>query len=182
VLTALRKATKTRHAILDGAMPLSQPDVGWEDYVQHLQILAKWLIPLENWLMQFSNGPQGERAPDFICYSDIIRADLGNLLNIQKENICSWMKSESAAYRWGICYVIEGSQLGGELLYKRLAARLSPHKLIYLQSKQAGRWPAFLKCMAQEITTQDQINSACEGAMQAFDALMQELPLREISL
>lgn len=92
------------------------------------------------------------------------------------------MKSESAAYRWGICYVIEGSQLGGELLYRRLAPRLSPHKLIYLQPKQAKRWPAFLKCMSQEVTTPEQITSACEGAIHAFDALMQELPLREVSL
>lgn len=159
-------------------MPLSQKDVEWQDYVQHLQLLANWLDPLENWLQQFDDGPQGKKAPHFIRYSDIIRTDLGEDFPSLIES-GNWKKPDCPAYRWGICYVIEGSQLGGEFLYRRLAAHLSPHPLIYLQRKQAGRWPAFLQRMALEVITSQQITSACEGAINAFDALLQQLPLRE---
>lgn len=163
-------------------MPLANPHANWSDYVEHLQLLATWLLPLEAWLGYFSDGPQGEQAPGFINYAEIIHKDLGDNFQAPKPVTHFWATTDDPAYRWGICYVIEGSQLGGEFLYKRLAERLSPHELIYLQRKQPGRWPAFLQGMAKEVTTQEQINKACAGARDAFDALLLLLPLREHSL
>jgi heme oxygenase len=45
----------------------------------------------------------------------------------------AWPLDASPAWRWGVCYVIEGSQLGGAVLYKRLHERLAPHPLRYLK-------------------------------------------------
>lgn len=159
-------------------MPLAKIDATWDDYREHLQMLFAWLTPIDNWLAGFSNGPQGKQAPSIIRYSDIILQDLGDSLEIPQQNM-TWASSENAAYRWGVCYVVEGSQLGGEFLYKRLAQRLSPHKLTYLQRKEPGRWPAFLQCMATELTTQDTIDKACAGARDAFDALLKQFPQRD---
>jgi len=182
VLTALRSATKTRHAILDRSMPLSDPEATWAHYVAHLQMLAAWLEPLEQWLSAFNDGPQGKQAPALIRYTDIIRADLGETY-MPADKLChnaaQHAQPDDAAYRWGVCYVIEGSQLGGEFLYKRLSTRLAPHPLKYLQCKQAGRWPEFLQAMATEVISPGQINSACEGAVNAFDALLLQLQARE---
>jgi len=130
VLMALRAATQNQHAIVDSSMPLSDPDAAWPDYVDHLHMLAAWLSPVEKWLLNFRDGPQGKGAPIFICYSDIIIADLGNAFkpaDEQWQNDSPLFVTDDAAYRWGVCYVIEGSQLGGEFLYKRLATRLAPH-------------------------------------------------------
>lgn len=159
-------------------MPLAKPTANWSDYLDHLQMLASWLSPVENWLSGFGDGPQSKHAPEFIRYTDLIIADLGDAYNASNTNAI-WFKTDNAAYRWGICYVIEGSQLGGEFLYKRLSTQLAPHELTYLQSKQAGRWPKFLQVMAKEVTTQGQINSACDGAMDAFDALLLQLRARD---
>ncbi|RZA04435.1 MAG: heme oxygenase [Moraxellaceae bacterium] len=182
VLAAVRDATKSQHHVLDKSMPLANPDANWADYVHHLQLLTSWLLPLEKWLSRFDDGPQGKEAPGFISYTDIIHADLGEAfipVSDLWQNALQQPQSTDAAYRWGICYVIEGSQLGGEFLYKRLANRLSPHPLKYLQCKQAGRWPEFLKVMAREVNTQEHINNACEGAVYAFDALLLLLRAQE---
>ena len=185
VLSALRISTKTRHDVLDTSMPLAKPEAEWLDYIDHLQILLAWLIPLELWLANYSDGPQGKKAPASIQYSTLIMLDLDEasvgLAGKSAEHLvkASWPTQESAAYRWGISYVIEGSQLGGEFLYKRLSSRLAPRKLGYLQNKQTGRWPAFLQAMADEVITSTEIDSACAGAVDAFDALLSQLPARE---
>jgi heme oxygenase (biliverdin-IX-beta and delta-forming) len=181
-LTSLRTSTKTRHDVLDKSMPLAKPNVNWADYLEHLHILFAWLKPIEHLLSTFSDGPQSVTAPTLIRYTDIIRKDLGNFFQTPTPQQFSWPDIDDTAYRWGVCYVVEGSQLGGEFLYKRLAQTLSPHTLIYLQRKEPGRWPAFLNCLAAELTTQKQIDKACAGAMDAFDALLMLLPQREYSL
>lgn len=163
-------------------MPLAKLNADWNDYRNHLQLLFYWLLPIENWLASFSDGPQGSQAPSMIRYSDIIQQDLGDELEHLSPTNVNWVTCDDAAYRWGVCYVVEGSQLGGEFLYKRLAQALSPHNLIYLQRKEQGRWPAFLQCMAAELTTQETIDKACAGARDAFDALLKLLPQREHTL
>lgn len=176
VLSELRLATKTRHQILDKAMPLAKADADWSDYIHHLQLLSAWLIPLEQWLSNFHDGPQGS-APHVIRYSDIIQIDLAEADQAPHlpSTPASWMRSGDPAYRWGIAYVIEGSQLGGDFLYKKLSNRLAPHKLRYLQQKRPGRWGTFLQSLAGSVTTPEQISMACSGASDAFDALLCEL-------
>ena len=163
-------------------MPLAKPDADWLDYIEHLHILATWLIPLEHWLSTYRDGPQGGQAPAFIRYSNWIMLDLNEADALPADlhaHKAHWPKQENAAYRWGVSYVIEGSQLGGEFLYRRLSTRLAPRKLGYLQNKQSGRWPAFLQAMADSVITSKEIDSACAGAVDAFDALLLRLPVRE---
>jgi heme oxygenase len=176
VLTALRAATKSRHSILDTSMPLAKLDATWADYISHLQLLATWLVPLERWLAQYEDGPQASDILEPVRYGDLILNDLGQdnyPLDFAHSTLPSWPRNSDAAYRWGIAYVVEGSQLGGEFLYKRLADRFKPHELHYLQSKQPGRWPRFLHAIAIGVITKEEITSACTGAVDAFDALLQ---------
>lgn len=156
-------------------MPLAKPDANWTDYLNHLELLAKWLMPIEAWLAQCTDCHQSSAEFEFIRYSDFIVDDLSdeNLILSFPREIAKWPANNDAAYRWGIYYVIEGSQLGGEFLYKRLATRLMPHQLKYLQQKQPGRWAKFLRAIALGVKTDDDITSACKGAVDAFDALLQ---------
>ena len=85
-----------------------------------------------------------------------------------------WPAQGSAGWRWGVCYVIEGSQLGGAVLYKRLAPALAPHPLAYLRGNGSPgpRWQQFLAALRTHVVEPAQIEDACAGARDAFDRLI----------
>jgi heme oxygenase len=73
-------------------------------------------------------------------------------------------------------YVIEGSQLGGAVLYERLRVRLAPHPLRYLKGDAAGpgpRWRAFTQALRADVRTAAEIADACAGACAAFDRILE---------
>ena len=75
--------------------------------------------------------------------------------------------------------MVEGSRLGGAVLYRKLAAPLAPHPLHYLgaQGGHPGpRWQRFLATLRGEVATDAQRADACAGACAAFDALLALLP------
>ena len=80
------------------------------------------------------------------------------------------------ARAWGVAYVIEGSRLGGQVLYRRLAEPLAPHPLRYLQGaggQTGARWRAFLESLRAALDTPARIQAACDGAAWAFERLLQ---------
>lgn len=183
VLVALRDATAERHELLHAIMPLSVHSVALRDYVSHLAILRHWLEPLEAWLHTFNNGPQSPALAARINRLALIDADLAHESVPQHDlthralpahrGVCRGM--QSTAYRWGVCYVIEGSQLGGAVLYARLKQHLAPHPLAYLdvgRDSLGPRWRAFIQAMAKEVHTPNTIDEACRGAAEAFDRLI----------
>ena len=172
VLAALRAATAERHAELDAHTPLAAAQVDLAAYGAHLRLLEQWLAPVPAWLERFDDGP---RLPDYL---GAIRADLAHpslaLSAAQAVAQPAWPMQASAAYRWGVCYVVEGSQLGGAVLYKRLAPALAPHPLAYLRGagSPGPRWQQFLAALRAHVVDADQIDEACRGARDAFDSLI----------
>ena len=178
-LAALRGATAHQHAILDAGLPLAQAGATLDDYRAHLLMLRAWLIPIEAWLSGFGDGPQGPAAPPPVLRSRLIDADLAAGLLEQggalAEPSDAWPAGASAAYRWGVCYVVEGSQLGGVVLYRRLAGQLAPHPLNYLNGSAEGpgpRWRAFSEVLREQVRGSAQIGEACAGAGAAFDRIL----------
>ena len=201
VLAALRAATAERHAILDAQTPLAQADVDLAAYRAHLQLLEQWLAPIAAWLGGSmpgeSESPRGAaddggdiraHAPVLPDYLATIRADLAHPSldgqaaaagkacadDAQRSAAQPWPAQASAAYRWGVCYVLEGSQLGGAVLYKRLAERLAPHPLAYLRGNGSPgpRWQQFMAALRAHVTSPAQVAEACQGARDAFDRLI----------
>jgi heme oxygenase len=176
VLTALRQSTAQRHAELDSRTPLAAEAPDLRAYHDHLQLLEAWLAPIQRWLD--AAGPQSDLPQR--DYLGLIRADLAHpaladMPNRVRAGGAHWSPQEGAAYRWGVAYVIEGSQLGGAVLYKRLAQRLAPHPLDYLRGEGSPgpRWQQFLAALRGAVTTPEQIDAACRGARQAFDSLIE---------
>jgi len=181
VLTALRQGTSDRHERLDSGLPLSKPDATLADYAYHLQLLRAWLAPMESWLAGFHDGPQGAAGLPVAPHLSLIEADLAepSLAGFTAPGFppgASWPTDASAAYRWGVAYVVEGSQLGGAVLYKRLAEQLAPHPLRYLRGAgEAGpgpRWRAFMLALRAEVRSEEEIAEACAGACDAFDRIL----------
>jgi heme oxygenase len=194
VLTALRQATGARHAELDAQTPLAASQVDLRAYRDHLLLLAAWLAPLQAWLM----AGEGPHLPDYLraIHADLAHASLAGIDAGIDANIDAnidagdapqagagaaatsaqqvWPQHASAAYRWGACYVVEGSQLGGAVLYQRLARSLAPHPLAYLRGtgSPGPHWQRFVAALRAQVTEAHQIEQACRGAQQAFDSLI----------
>ena len=175
-LAALRAATSERHERLDSGLPLSGPAPDLNVYAQHLTLVRDWLAPLQAWLNGFDDGPQ--KVLPAIERLALIDADL-NQTGMPAPRAASsphaWPHDASAAYRWGVAYVIEGSQLGGKLLYGKLAERLAPHPLRYLRGADEGpgqRWRAFMLALKEQVKSPDEIADACAGACAAFDSIL----------
>ena len=181
MLGALRAATAQRHAVLDAGLPIGRPDATLDDYRHHLLMLRAWLAPLESWLSGFQDGPQVLPAKARVAVIDADLADAGVLQTAGERgdnagsSVQTWPAAASAAYRWGICYVVEGSQLGGAVLYARLKDSLAPHPLHYLRGEAEGpgpRWRQFMQALKAEVTRSEDIEVACRGACDAFDRIL----------
>ena len=174
MLAALRQATARRHAELDANTPLAGDGVDLRAYHDHLRLLEQWLAPIQDWMERFDEGP---RLPPYL---EAIREDLahaalaGMPAAVGSEAAVAWPARCGPAWRWGVCYVIEGSQLGGAVLYKRLADRLAPHPLDYLRGpgSPGPRWQQFIAALRAHVVDAREIAEACEGARQAFDSLI----------
>ena len=175
-LAALRAATSERHERLDSGLPLSGPAPDLHDYAQHLTLVRDWLAPLQAWLEGFGDGPQTVLpAVERLALIDADLKELGMPPLRAPAGLHAWPQGASAAYRWGVAYVIEGSQLGGKVLYGKLAERLAPHPLRYLRGADEGpgpRWRAFMLALREHVKTPDEIADACAGACAAFDSIL----------
>jgi heme oxygenase len=173
-LSALRSATASRHEELDSGLAVGAPDASLSDYAAHLAMLRAWLAPLQTWLVRFSDGPHFDQADRLaLLERDLAEQDMPAPASI--DAAADWPVDASPAWRWGVCYVIEGSQLGGAVLYQRLHERLAPHPLRYLKGDEAGpgpRWRAFMQALREHVRTPQEIHEASAGACAAFDGIL----------
>ncbi|QBQ36017.1 heme oxygenase [Pseudoduganella plicata] len=179
ILAALREATTSRHAELDEGMPLAQEGPTLDHYRAHLTLLRHWLAPIEAWQARFTDGPQNPATLPPFPHLPLLDADLGDPAlpgtSIALPPAPAWFADGGAAYRWGVSYVLEGSRLGGTVLYRRLADRLAPHPLRYLHGggvPPGPRWQQFLRVLREHVHTPAAISAACTGACDAFDSLI----------
>ena len=142
-------------------------------------MLLAWMTPLEAWLSTFADGPQGHPALPARPRAALIAHDLRHPAmpadGADHPIATSWPAHASAAYRWGVCYVVEGAQLGGAVLYQRLQAQLAPHPLDYLRGEAHGpgvRWRAFMLALREKVRSPQDMADACQGARDAFDRIL----------
>lgn len=178
-LAALRSATASRHQALDSGLPIGADDASLGDYASHLALLRAWLAPLQAWLAGFADGPQSGPQFDQARRLVLIEQDLAEhgmpAAPPPAPAGSDWPAAASPAWRWGVCYVIEGSQLGGAVLYQRLHRRLAPHPLRYLKGNEAGpgpRWRSFMQALREQVRSPEEISEACAGACAAFDSIL----------
>ncbi len=122
VLTALRQATAQRHAVLDTRTPLAAEAPDLRAYHDHLRLLEAWLAPIHD---RLDDDGAAKRHLDLIR-ADLAHPALGDMPDRVHEEGAPWPPNASAAYRWGVSYVNEGSPLGRAGLYKGVAPGLGP--------------------------------------------------------
>ena len=178
VLLALRAATSALHARLDAHLPIAREGASLQDYVAHLGVLQPWLLGLREALA--GHGP----LDGVVRHVDAKLADLAQDLaeaghappaGPQALARASARDREAAAYAWGLAYVLEGSQLGGVVLHRRLGERLAPHPLRYLEAGEesvAARWREFVHRLRAAVADRAAVQQAQRGAVAAFEELL----------
>ncbi|MGJ7485937.1 biliverdin-producing heme oxygenase [Variovorax sp. LT2P21] len=171
ILDALRQATAPLHAQVDRCLPLARASPSLADYRSHLRVLNDWLQQLA----------RIEPAPPAL---DSHREQLAGDLNACEALLPPHERTptlhmprtpRSPAFVWGVSYVLEGSRLGGRVLYRQLAERLAPHPLNYLQGagdQTGAHWKAFIAQLRAQALGPAEMRSACDGAVHAFETLL----------
>ncbi|GKS89148.1 biliverdin-producing heme oxygenase [Acidovorax sp. SUPP2539] len=194
-LSALRRTTKESHAQLDASLPLGRADASLEDYRHHTLALSAWLTALQPHLAALESLVPGfdfaRPARLHALHADWLATHAapphakdgfgdtsGCTQEMAAQAFSAFGAPGHAAVCWGLAYVVEGSQLGGQFLYQRLAPRLAPHPLRYLQGLGAGtglRWKHFTRLLDTHVQSRFDIQAACAGARAGFDGLRQQL-------
>lgn len=205
-VAALRVATHALHEALDRALPLASDTAGLGDYVAHLQMLRPWLLELRSALCAAQVPALDAAARRIDDKLDALDADLADACGSADPLACGaapagpasplghtaaargpglpspspddWRAAAWAepGFAWGLAYVVEGSQLGGLMLHRRLSARLAPHPLRYLAGtggRTGPSWQAFLMQLRLALSTSPTASAAAQrGAIAAFARLM----------
>lgn len=197
-LAALRDATREQHAALDAGLPIAQPGATLTDYAAHAAALSAWLCALAPELDALK-ARESRYIPDTAAHLQALQSDLRDagdsdaLLRAPQASLATEREVRHAlalapghadAVRWGLAYVVEGAQLGGQVMHRQLAPRLAPHPLRYLQGRGSGtgaHWKSFLSLLRSHLSNPQDIAAACHGAQAAFTGLAQHLHAEGVS-
>lgn len=178
-VAALRAATHALHQQLDHSLPLACPDAVLADYAAHLTVLRDWQRALTPWL---SRAIIDETAL-VLLEQDLsdCPAQAQALATMPAPDITALRQVDDSrdGFCWGIAYVVEGSRLGGQMLYRRLSQQLAPHPLRYLgeRGRTGTSWPDTLASLRSHLDTKPELQSACRGAVAAFELLLRRFRL-----
>ena len=190
VLHALRAATGALHHRLDSQLPVARPDATLADYLHHLQALEPWLRRMRSRID--AAGDESLRAVGCRIGESLaaLQSDLAHASEVAaaehgvREGAGGGPSAEagSAAYAWGLAYVVEGSRLGGTVMYRRLQPRLRPHPMRYFagagEAASAGpAWRGFVERMASAVRSPEAVAAAQRGAVDAFEELLSRFGL-----
>ncbi|ARP81644.1 hypothetical protein CAL12_13050 [Bordetella genomosp. 8] len=179
VHATLKDATRERHERLDGSLRIGAADAGYADYVAYIAALGGWLRPVEDalWARDWpaSLHPQARRDKSARIDRDLAAARaLGEQVPVAPA--CDRLPSvgRSRAYDAGVMYVIEGSQLGGRMMAKRLRQAWPDREFHYMDGYGAdlgALWKDFTAFLGEALRSQADLDEAVAGARDAFDSL-----------
>lgn len=179
VHATLRQATQTRHERLDSSLRIGSADADYADYLAYIAALRGWLEPVETalWARDWPSSlrPDARRRKTARMEQDF---DAARALGFQVPAVpvCDRLPDvgRSRAYALGVMYVVEGSQLGGRMMAKRLEQAWPDRPFHYMAGyggELGAMWKGFTAFLADELRSQEDLDEAVAGACDAFDTL-----------
>jgi heme oxygenase (biliverdin-IX-beta and delta-forming) len=177
-LQILRTATGALHSELENGLLIARPHAGLSEYLDYVRALYGWMLPVEKRLWQAewpSEMNARERAQKCSWMEQDFRfAGTGQAMIAALPTCTFSPKLESMPQRVGLAYVIEGSQLGTQVLRKALAPHLkgwSPRWLQGYGALTSTRWKTFITCAEAQLDTASARAVAADAACDAFRSL-----------
>ena len=187
VLRPLRTATHALHEALDARLPIAREDASLADYAAHLRALRPWLESVRQ-ALAVSGDPGldrvARRTERRLAALALDLEDAGPAQSLLHGEAAAPADAQllagparDPAFAWGLAYVLEGSQLGGASMFKRLGPRLAPHPLRYFQPVDApeglpAQWKDFVAQLAAALRDPSAVEAAQRGAVAGFRTLM----------
>lgn len=167
-------------------MLLASEGAGRLQYSAHVAAMWGWLQPIEGslWdqlLWPPDIEPVARASKRAWLWEDLLTARSDGFLPAEPALCGHAPDFSSVCTRYGWAYVIEGSMLGGQVLRRRLADRLSPWPTRYLQGyREYGgvRWRSFLAALERDIAGPAQRQATGVAAAEAFSSISDWLQLR----
>jgi len=182
ILRPLRDASGALHHALDSQLAIARDDASLDDYLGHLRSLRPWLSDIRRALAAPGDAALDQaarRIDDRLAALDLdLASDDESAAGRPQGAAASSAFVEEAtrdpAFAWGLAYVVEGSQLGGAVMHRRLAPRLAPHPLRYFVVDGLGaRWREFVAQLGAALHDDPAAVAAAQrGAVAAFERLL----------
>jgi heme oxygenase len=169
-LAALRAATRPLHDEIEARMVLSREHAGANEYRLYASALYGWMAEWETALWQ-APWPTEVEAAQRDNKRAWLQADLAALGMELPPSRAHPPALDSLAARFGVAYVIEGSQLGGAVLARRLALPTEPRYLIGYGAALGPRWKSFLAALENNVVASADIECAASTAHDTFASL-----------
>lgn len=165
VLSALREATRNLHQETEAGMDLMKADLMPSEYLFKLRVLQAWLSGLH----QHEQSQTGFASHWNAELSLRLRRIDSDLQRPASRTAPAGLPTGLDAW-WGICYVLEGSMLGGQVITRHVQARVPEAPVQYFSGwgEQTGpRWRQFLAQLEAHSQAAD-LEAVCQGAIAAF--------------
>jgi heme oxygenase len=190
VLRPLRTATHALHEALDSQLPIAREDASLADYAAHLRALRPWLESVgqalagagDPGLDRVARRTERRLAALMLDLEDASAAPAAaSFAPLDAHRLADGARDP--AFAWGLAYVLEGSQLGGAAMHKRLGPRLAPHPMRYFQPVDApeglaAQWKDFVAQLAAALRDPAAVDAARRGAVAGFETLMPRFGVR----
>ncbi|WP_235610796.1 biliverdin-producing heme oxygenase [Bordetella sp. H567] len=179
VHATLRLATQARHERLDSSLRIGSAQADYADYLAYIAALRGWLEPVEAALWA-RDWPAALRPDVRRCKAARIDQDFAAAralgLPVPPVPVCDKLPDvgRARAYALGVMYVIEGSQLGGRMMAKRLEQAWPDRSFHYMAGygpELGTLWKGYMAFLADELHGEEDLAQAVAGACDAFDTL-----------
>lgn len=177
LMRAMRAATHDIHQELERRLKISLSDAGKADYLLYIRALWGWLAPIEASVWSGDWPPSlkvVQRSGKSAWLEEDLRhagLDASGLAGIPLYRTAPAFMSMGERIGWA--YVIEGAQLGGQVLRKRLAPAIDPWAPRWLAgygSETAANWKLFASYV-DSIDEPQASQAAIRAAVEAFASL-----------
>lgn len=184
-LSELREATRDIHAAFESELKIAMPNAGRNEYRLFIEAMWGWLSPFEDALWR-SEWPEHFDAHSRNGKRTWLLEDL-RVAGLNDEEIARLpvaacdLDLDSQASRFGIVYVLEGSQLGSQVLLKRLSPLLAPWPTRWLRGYgvDVGRqWRSFIHSIDMHLSDSTSRRIAAQSARHTFASLQSWFSLR----
>ena len=185
ILRPLRDASGALHHALDSQLAIARDDASLDDYLGHLRSLRPWLSDIRRALAAPGDAALDQAARriddrlaaldlDLAASDPATDAAAGHPPGAAAPAPFVEEATREPAFAWGLAYVVEGSQLGGAVMHRRLAPRLAPHPLRYFVVDGLGaRWREFVAQLGAALHDDPAAVAAAQrGAVAAFERLL----------